>query len=427
MPPQLLAARSLFYPAAWSAIVSFYRDVAPTFRVHVDPSCHEYDSPGASWRDPAAGLLSIAPPPAPGGPPRTSYCGVSDHEFNWCEKFSSEALIPAMLGASVYAYRPEERNFTSPTAVLPVIWTLIRRSPDLNGGRDGCVGAIRSKYAATAVAPLAAPFAVPPGRIFWTQPHDFGPCAIYSLDYNNRALAEHPLLQSYGVRSQGPVTLTSCFTPGKDVVIPTGTWHVPPLPGSAAQELERVLALPPVPRTLLASMVGGGTGAREMALAALRGQPGVESLSSLPRNETLALVLRSRFCVQADGVAPWSPRLVWHIAARCVPVILSDALLPPFHGLLNWSAFSVIAPLGDARSLPARLAEADYDSLYANLLLVRPLFRYDLPRGGDGDGVIDSTADAAAAAARTGTTTGVLSLLVVEMWRSLAARGLGGG
>ena len=61
----------------------------------------------------------------------------------------------------------------------------------------------------------------------------------------------------------------------------------------------------------------------------------------LDHHEYTKLMLASKFCLMLDGQAPWSPRLVEYIAAGCVPVIVSDALLPPFQRILNWSTFSV--------------------------------------------------------------------------------------
>ena len=49
---------------------------------------------------------------------------------------------------------------------------------------------------------------------------------------------------------------------------------------------------------------------------------------------------QTKFCIQADGQAAWSPRLVEYLSCGCVPVLLSDTLLPPFQRLLNWSTIS---------------------------------------------------------------------------------------
>ena len=58
------------------------------------------------------------------------------------------------------------------------------------------------------------------------------------------------------------------------------------------------------------------------------------------RHESRGIVAYAKFCLQADGNAPWSPRLMQYVIASCVPVLISDQLLPPFHHTLDWCVVS---------------------------------------------------------------------------------------
>ena len=64
------------------------------------------------------------------------------------------------------------------------------------------------------------------------------------------------------------------------------------------------------------------------------------------------------------------------VGARCVPAILSPALLPPFAGVLRWRDFAVLLRPADVPNLPAVLAGHDHARLHANLLKVRRLLSF---------------------------------------------------
>ena len=40
------------------------------------------------------------------------------------------------------------------------------------------------------------------------------------------------------------------------------------------------------------------------------------------------MMRRAKYCLQADGNAPWSPRLMQYVISGCVPVFISDLFLP---------------------------------------------------------------------------------------------------
>ena len=108
---------------------------------------------------------------------------------------------------------------------------------------------------------------------------------------------------------------------------------------------------------------------------------------------------QTKFCIQADGNAPWSPRLIQYVFAGCVPVLLSDSLLPPFHDTLDWDTFSVTVSPANLHDIKRVLQAAPYEKLRANLEIAAKILRYEF-------GAVDYTRSANA-----------LSLLVYEMWR----------
>ena len=93
--------------------------------------------------------------------------------------------------------------------------------------------------------------------------------------------------------------------------------------------------------------------------------------------------LRShKFCLLADGVSPWSTKLLEYLAAGCVPVLISDHLIPPLHRTLQWEEFAVSSKLAELPALKSRLqtlvADGSYERLHANVLRARAVFVYDM-------------------------------------------------
>ena len=148
-----------------------------------------------------------------------------------------------------------------------------------------------------------------------------------------------------------------------------------------ADRLAAAAAAPPRPRHRLAYMVVG-TGNQNVGQHRLRvltlfaDHPNITVLRTVAAEGNLDHLLTTRFCLMADGVAPWSPRLVQYMVLGCVPVMVSDQLVPPFDDVLDWSKFSVRIPTAQLARLPELLAAADYPSLVRHLGLARPFVEY---------------------------------------------------
>jgi hypothetical protein len=89
----------------------------------------------------------------------------------------------------------------------------------------------------------------------------------------------------------------------------------------------------------------------------------------------------SRYCIQADGAAPWSPRLVEYMLLGCVPVLVTDTLVPPFAQTLDWAKFSVTVKIKDIAKIPEILLRADYATLAEGVALASPFFRWSFAMG----------------------------------------------
>lgn len=83
-----------------------------------------------------------------------------------------------------------------------------------------------------------------------------------------------------------------------------------------------------------------------------------------------------------------SPRVVEAIYAECVPVLISDAYVPPFSDVLNWRSFSVQIPvqnISDIKNILMGISHRQYLRMQRNVKQVQRHFvmngppkRYDV-------------------------------------------------
>merc|ERR1712187_671080 len=52
----------------------------------------------------------------------------------------------------------------------------------------------------------------------------------------------------------------------------------------------------------------------------------------------------SHFCLVPEGTSSWTNHLYTSFFAGCIPVILSDNFVLPFHGLIDWPSVSIRWP-----------------------------------------------------------------------------------
>eukprot|EP00041_Stephanoeca_diplocostata_P025448 m.666440 g.666440 ORF g.666440 m.666440 type:complete len:602 (-) comp22749_c2_seq20:145-1950(-) len=324
----------------------------------------------------------------------------------WNQKFAAEAYLPVALALSTWS----TTDASAANASVVVQWlncldnTLMQR-----------------QHCATKLLPDAKPR-------FHIETHDFAncywmadkrrhmhlrDCATVSSrsDDEPKAAPWNPAykLQNYGVTEAGKDVFA--FNASRDIVIPTSNGFVSPRPppGSPMELLHHELNTIEASggftavvsqRTILAvSVTGSPSPAREMLFPLNTSE--IVILRHCDPAYALGLYRRSRYCIQADGNAPWSPRLVQYILLGCVPVIVSDTLAPPFATTLNWTTFSITVPLFDIATLPRRMREANHTELHSNLLLVRQFFQYRLDIFPTNTKVWDSA----------------LPLIMYEMWR----------
>lgn len=118
-----------------------------------------------------------------------------------------------------------------------------------------------------------------------------------------------------------------CFQASKDIVVPTSTWLTPATYGTEAWRLELFGDPDACPtdvwqrrRKTLAFMVRGKlTKARDEVVTKWKKDPDMLLFDKLDRNMSILKMSQAKYCLQADGSAPWSPRLTQYIALSCVP------------------------------------------------------------------------------------------------------------
>jgi hypothetical protein len=99
-------------------------------------------------------------------------------------------------------------------------------------------------------------------------------------------------------------------------------------------------------------------------------------------------VFDASFCPCPLGDSDDTKRIYTSILGGCIPVIVSDWLILPFEGFLDWSTFSIIVPESDIReailSLPT-IEKSRIMKLRQNLLCVRDHFMFNEKGSRPGD------------------------------------------
>ena len=302
----------------------------------------------------------------------------------YCTKFGSEAVIPDLLHHSPWGRINVPGNSTP-------CFTLVEAHLVCKGHWHRSGQAARFQEECSQLLKGDSVGA-------WTGGHRMG--FVFSTDYgpfgsrdpmqayakfdkrSASAFAKSPFLVSNGHLH------SKSFNRNRDVVVPTSNFMIPSTSGRVLAALQQ--AAPLTVRNQLAYMVvGTHTRSHLRTDVAVRFEnftdSGVDDRPRAPLPHVMAQYLSSKFCLMADGFAPWSPRLVEFLAAGCVPVVVSSALIPPFHRSLDWSKFSVrIDPskLPDLRLRLQQLVEnGEYDSLKSHVLTAVEAMKY-FPRNG---------------------------------------------
>jgi hypothetical protein len=340
-----------------------------SFTVAVSAECVEFMEPlGMAWWN-----LSFRCEPnhlPPGHQPPHHFHGA------WRSKHSQEQLVPHSFLHSPWRSRPGKPA----SVVLPVLFGVCFVAQDV---WPACFAKVERTIPPTSVAA-------------YVLTDDAGPCISeegHSLHPAAAAAAQGwtsvPLLVN-----NGDASAPSCFNPSTSVVIPTPSLVSVDGPAaamwepasslfasmSAGIEAERQTGRP----RLGLFLVGQATPMRRRLADALLAEKPTHDMmvaEHLWPTEYLTTARHTKFCLQADGNAPWSPRLVESMAFGCVPVLVSDRIVPPLHRTLNWSKLAVAFPTSALHSiaptLRAIVASGVYETLHANVLAVRQALAYE--------------------------------------------------
>ena len=282
------------------------------------------------------------------------------------QKYGAESALPHMLRLSPFV----TSDWTRANASLVVLYVHRYGGPIF--GPERCRRALEERSPAWRATGGA--------RHFFVLTSDFGPCD-HSGHLLNPFLLRHHLIVTHGELAghhwhwgEGPDL--PCFDPHKDISIPPAIWV------HALDEAPVDCSSPPRytgrARNLLAFFAGAGEfrvgkrQGRQLMLRywgadGVRQEPSILATWSLPREDMLLSMARSRFCPIFGGNSPWSTRLVEAMRAGCVPVFFSS-WMPPFSRLIDWARCSVrIKSLDDVSRLKEILELQPYDALAQNV------------------------------------------------------------
>uniref|UniRef100_A0A1J3CHF2 Putative glycosyltransferase n=1 Tax=Noccaea caerulescens TaxID=107243 RepID=A0A1J3CHF2_NOCCA len=164
---------------------------------------------------------------------------------------------------------------------------------------------------------------------FFTACHDWAPAETRGGPYMNC------------IRSLCNADVGKDFVVGKDVSLPTTKIS------SAQKPNGNVGGNRPSKRTILAFFAGSLHGyVRPILLNRWSStpEPDMKIFNRIDHKSYIGFMKRSRFCVCAKGYEVNSPRVVESILYGCVPVIISDNIVPPFFEVLDWESFAVFVP-----------------------------------------------------------------------------------
>lgn len=126
---------------------------------------------------------------------------------------------------------------------------------------------------------------------------------------------------------------------------------------------------------------------REKLWDLLVNEPGVIMEEGFPnatgKEQSIKGMRSSEFCLHPAGDTPTSCRLFDAIQSLCIPVIISDEIVLPFEGTVDYSEFSVFVAVSDAlqpnwlvRHLRS-YTDKQKNRLRLNMAKVQPFFEFD--------------------------------------------------
>jgi len=325
------------------------------------------------------------------------------HSADYHMKFSAEEIIPNSIMDSPWL-RPGATNLPSSRALedmgprLMLQLTTCRRQalPAID-----CMAAVHSELRSAGFK-TPAQLAEQLRKVFFIFTFDYGPCGPRLPNnrkgYKDVAFQASPLLTQNGHKD------TPCYDPAKDIIIPTGNAHRPYAEslrhgpmferfGDSKQLLEAGVEASTRQRPQLAYFVTGAkTLEHKKRIEILDAHVDSENMRIIalePHKVAIEQMLTSKFCIEADGNQPWSPRLVEYLVLGCVPVIVSNLMVPPFQRTFDWERMAVLLPhtedaIDDLEvTLEDLVDSGKYAELRKNALAAREAFIYELnPRLG---------------------------------------------
>eukprot|EP00051_Salpingoeca_urceolata_P031757 m.12856 g.12856 ORF g.12856 m.12856 type:complete len:462 (+) comp4373_c0_seq1:132-1517(+) len=362
LPRTIQALCGIARPLVWRAMQTFFRASPPVFRLSVTSVTPDVHKCSNLYKKEMA------------------KAGVQGKELPYTTKFAAELLFPLLLRASPWA--TEDASDSSDAAMHVIDACIIGQGQQ--GQRIPTVVRLLRAHPV-----LGRRFEATGGEGFvMTMTGDHGPCLLFKDragkdDYqrtktkiwHDYSIVNATFLMNEGSHHGG------CYSPTKDVVIPTPVVHtLSPLPCAKPDILNRKTKI------FLAGRTSSKT--RQRIQERYADDPAFyhQGKERLDPDQFRCEMADSVFCLAPRGEAAWSPRLDEAIHAGCIPVVISDDYDPPFWHLLDYSRFSLrfnqsIVPV--LKETLLSIDEATLRELHANVKRVAPVFRYSNLEGVD--------------------------------------------
>lgn len=304
----------------------------------------------------------------------------------WRQKYAAEAWIPQLIQKSVWYHGDRPGR---PSMIMPVLFAACMEIRDHFQFCNGMPYDDNNEKSQNAFGQILDTTSMPNEDSATVFTPDWGPCMkpldAPCEDKACQAVTKRTVLANFAERG-----MPDCFNTTKDVAIPTSTLVNPTdeaakLSFVGATDFTAIAKGPDSDlhtRTRLAYFpCGHAFPERQQVYDFFKEDPDVKVVAREGHTPYLDSLSTSKFCIQADGVAAWSPRLAEFLAVGCVPVLISDRLIPPLYRTFDWPKFAVTHSIDDLAGLKARLqglvANGTYSTMLANILLVRSAFIYD--------------------------------------------------
>jgi len=343
--PLLHSIENITHPAQYQALRRFYAGPAAGFKIYLDDACGLPSDWKATWDQPRQ-------------------WGLTGNK-NWATKYGAQGFIPHMLSLSPFV----TTDWRQASASIAVVF-----ARQFAGGptiiQQQCLQRLRTRSAAFQ--------ATNGSNHFFIFTDSRGPCCLDGK-YKDTDFLGHHIIGPHGEPDdgwffrRGKGMHIRCFDAAKDVNIPTPNIHFPRTPYASPLPV-----VAPTARPLLLFYAGWNYDTRMELVKRFKDDGDMLVREKVPPAEYTKHMLEAKFCPICGGFSQWTPRLAEALYHECVPIIMSQHMLPPFAHLLDWTQFSARLAPRDLPSLKTFVRGLDHAKLLAGVRRAKATLSYHL-------------------------------------------------